>query len=86
MHFATVLAVCPFAVVPLGVGCSNDDETTSQTQQLLRNEPTVFVPTGHLASPQGIAVDGNGDISVADTWNGVIRKFSPLGYGLRIYE
>ena len=34
---------------------------------------------GELASPTGIAVDGNGNILVADTSNGRIEKFSPSG-------
>jgi DNA-binding beta-propeller fold protein YncE len=34
---------------------------------------------GQFDSPTGIAVDGNGNISVADTSNGRIEKFSPSG-------
>jgi DNA-binding beta-propeller fold protein YncE len=34
---------------------------------------------GQLDSPTGIAVDGNGNILVADTINGRIQKFSPSG-------
>lgn len=34
---------------------------------------------GQFDSPTGIAVDGNGDILVADTGNGRIEKFSPAG-------
>ncbi len=34
---------------------------------------------GELDSPVGIAVDGNGNILVADTNNGRIEKFSPTG-------
>src|SRR5207244_7430284 len=34
---------------------------------------------GQFDSPTGIAVDGNGNILVADTGNGRIEKFSPTG-------
>src|SRR5437870_1159520 len=34
---------------------------------------------GEFDSPTGIAVDGNGNILVADTGNGRIEKFSPTG-------
>jgi DNA-binding beta-propeller fold protein YncE len=34
---------------------------------------------GEFESPTGIAVDGNGNILVADTGNGRIEKFSPTG-------
>ena len=39
---------------------------------------------GQLDSPTGIAVDGNGNILVADTGNGRIEKFSPSGAFLSI--
>jgi DNA-binding beta-propeller fold protein YncE len=39
---------------------------------------------GELDSPMGIAVDGNGNIVVADTMNGRIEKFSPTGTFLSI--
>src|SRR5437870_12387170 len=34
---------------------------------------------GEFDSPTGIAIDGNGNILVADTNNGRIEKFSPTG-------
>jgi DNA-binding beta-propeller fold protein YncE len=34
---------------------------------------------GQFDSPSGIAVDGNGNVLVADTGNGRIEKFSPTG-------
>ena len=34
---------------------------------------------GQFDSPTGIAVDGNGNVLVADTGNGRIEKFSPTG-------
>jgi hypothetical protein len=39
---------------------------------------------GEFDSPSGIAVDGNGNILVADTNNGRIEKFSPAGTFLSI--
>ncbi|HEU0047210.1 MAG TPA: SBBP repeat-containing protein, partial [Nitrososphaera sp.] len=39
---------------------------------------------GEFDSPTGIAVDGNGNILVADTGNGRIEKFSPTGTFLSI--
>ena len=39
---------------------------------------------GELDSPSGIAVDGNGNILVADTNNGRIEKFSPTGNFLSV--
>jgi len=39
---------------------------------------------GQFDSPTGIAVDGNGNILVADTGNGRIEKFSPTGTFLSI--
>ena len=39
---------------------------------------------GQFDSPTGIAVDGNGNILVADTGNGRIEKFSPTGMFLSI--
>jgi DNA-binding beta-propeller fold protein YncE len=39
---------------------------------------------GELDSPTGIAVDGNGNILVADTNNGRIEKFAPTGAFLSI--
>jgi len=39
---------------------------------------------GQFDSPSGIAVDGNGNVLVADTGNGRIEKFSPSGAFLSI--
>jgi DNA-binding beta-propeller fold protein YncE len=39
---------------------------------------------GQLDSPTGIAVDGNGNVLVADTGNGRLEKFSPTGAFLSI--
>jgi DNA-binding beta-propeller fold protein YncE len=39
---------------------------------------------GEFDSPTGIAVDGNGNILVADTGNGRIEKFSPTGMFLSV--
>jgi DNA-binding beta-propeller fold protein YncE len=39
---------------------------------------------GEFDSPTGIAVDGNGNILVADTGNGRIEKFSPTGTFLSV--
>jgi DNA-binding beta-propeller fold protein YncE len=39
---------------------------------------------GEFDSPSGIAVDGNGNILVADTGNGRIEKFSPTGTFLSV--
>ena len=39
---------------------------------------------GQFESPTGIAIDGNGDVLVADTGNGRIEKFSPTGAFLSI--
>jgi DNA-binding beta-propeller fold protein YncE len=39
---------------------------------------------GEFDSPTGIAVDGNGNILVADTGNGRIKKFSPTGTFLSV--
>lgn len=35
--------------------------------------------TARFSSPSGVAVDGNGNVFVADTWNFVIRKVTPSG-------
>ena len=34
---------------------------------------------GQFDRPEGIAVDGNGDVYVADTWNHRIQKFTADG-------
>jgi DNA-binding beta-propeller fold protein YncE len=34
---------------------------------------------GELEEPSGVAVDGQGNVYVADTWNGRIQKFDPSG-------
>ena len=39
---------------------------------------------GEFDSPTGIAVDGTGNVLVADTGNGRIEKFSPTGAFLSI--
>ena len=39
---------------------------------------------GQFDSPTGIAVDGSGNVLVADTGNGRIEKFSPTGTFLRL--
>ena len=39
---------------------------------------------GQFDSPTGIAVDGSGNVLVADTGNGRIEKFSPTGAFLSI--
>jgi DNA-binding beta-propeller fold protein YncE len=41
------------------------------------------VGKGKFDSPTGIAVDGSGNILVADTGNGRIEKFSSNGTSLR---
>ncbi len=38
---------------------------------------------GHFKEPSGVAVDSQGDVYVADTWNGRIEKFDPKGKFLK---
>ena len=42
------------------------------------------IEEGEFDSPTGIAVDGSGNVLVADTGNGRIEKFSPTGTFLSI--
>lgn len=60
------------------IGCRADSPVDPQ-EQLTYSAPTVFVPTGLLKGPQGIAVDKSGNIWVADTENDLVRKYSPAG-------
>jgi len=55
-----------------------------QVSSLSKGVPNMFeggrgTEKGQFDSPTGIAVDGNGNILVADTGNGRIEKFSPTG-------
>ncbi len=69
-----------FAIVAvLGFAACREEKITAPAAQVLLSGPTVFVPVGLLRSPQGIAVDGSGNVWVADTKNNKLRRFSPGG-------
>ncbi|MEO8168875.1 MAG: SMP-30/gluconolactonase/LRE family protein [bacterium] len=69
-----------FAILLLpGLFACRDEKATSPTTQISLSDPTVFIPAGRLKSPQGIAVDGSGNVWVADTKNNKLRRFSPAG-------
>ncbi len=59
-------------------GCKSEGSPAPDAQFRL-NEPTVFIAPGKLRSPQGVAVDRNGNIWVADSRNNKLRKFSSQG-------
>lgn len=69
-----------FAIVAvLGLVACRDEKVTAPAAQVFLSGPTIFVPVGLLKSPQGIAVDGSGNVWVADTRNNKLRRFSPSG-------
>lgn len=63
----------------LALACRDDSESSSTENFLTLSGPTVFIAPGLLRSPQGVAVDDSNNIWVADTRNGVIRRFSRSG-------
>lgn len=66
------------ALACAGPGCKSDSAAGAEAQFRLSN-PAVFVAPGTLRSPQGIAVDRNGNVWVADSRNNKLRKFSAQG-------
>lgn len=64
-------------VASSGTACKNES-STSLTQTYL-TPPSVFLPVGVLRQPRGIAVDGAGDVWVADTRAGKVRRLTRDG-------
>jgi streptogramin lyase len=62
------------AIVGFFISC-RDDAPTEEEQQQFNLVSSVFIPVGVLREPQGIAVDASGNVWVADTHNGKLRKF-----------
>ena len=69
-------ALSVFAAVCLTSVLSCKDESNPAQQQISMSEPTLFIPVGLLKSPQGIAVDGAGNVWVSDSRNNKMRRFS----------
>jgi hypothetical protein len=59
-------------------GCRSDEPTGSGSDSLLAT-PTVFIPTGTLRAPSGIAVDKTGEVWVSDTFADAVRRYTALG-------
>jgi hypothetical protein len=57
--------------------CKNESDQTFERTFL--STPSVFVPVGVLKQPQGISVDAAGNVWVADTRAGKVRRFSSDG-------
>ena len=76
---STLTLVLPFATCIGLSSCSKDDAVGPNQRQVRLSAPTIFIPVGVLRSPQGIAVDAAGNIWVADTRNGILRRFSTTG-------
>lgn len=75
-----IIMTLRFAIVAvLGFVACREEKITAPATQVLLSGPSVFVPVGLLKSPQGIAVDGSGNVWVADTRNNKLRRFSPAG-------
>ena len=70
VSLSTILLIIP--------ACREETPTAPPDAPFLSG-PTVFIPVGTLKSPRGIAVDGSGDIWVADTYNDEIVRFGPDG-------
>lgn len=62
----------------IAMGCRDTDADLTGSAPGLTG-PTVFVQVGILKYPQGIAVDGTGDIWVSDTNGDRITRFTPAG-------
>ena len=45
----------------------------------IRKWGSLGAGNGELNTPEGIAVDGRGDIYVSDSWNDRVQKFDPDG-------
>lgn len=68
----TLIALLGAVVASSGTACKNES-STPLTQTYLTG-PSVFVPVGVLRQSRGIAVDGAGDVWVADTRAGKVRR------------
>lgn len=67
-----LIGVCWAVAVGL-ISCKS--ETTIPAERPFLQAPTVFIPVGTLRQPQGIAVDASGNVWVADTRAGKVRRF-----------
>ncbi len=72
-----VAAVLIISQTLLALCCKNESSTPSERTFL--SPPSVLVPVGMLKQPQGIAVDASGNVWVADTRAGTVRRFSSEG-------
>lgn len=70
--------VIPIVVLMVFVSsCKNESGTPPE--EIFLSAPSVFVPVGLLKQPQGISVDASGNVWVADTRAGKVRRFSSEG-------
>jgi sugar lactone lactonase YvrE len=79
------LYVAEFQVHDIWKIASDGSESSFPTTSVFAGEPGVFGSTdgtgraARFKNPQGLAVDGAGNIYVADTGNQTIRKITPAG-------
>ncbi len=73
----TLIAALFAAQIISAPSCKNESGQPSEATFL--SLPSVFVPVGVLRQPQGISVDAAGNVWVADTRAGKVRRFSADG-------